>query len=82
MCDLKVPYYDFEDQQRFINQTDTEINTEVKSVNDLYGIFGFRIWYARYQSLHFAKYGSYLLLSHSIYDDETNYGRSSKYDKT
>jgi len=70
MADLIVPYFEIEDQQRFINQTDTEINTEVKSFVDLGGVFAFRIWYCRYQSLHLAKHGSYLLLSHPIYDND------------
>ena len=82
MSDLIVPYFEIEDQQRFINQTDKEINTEVKSFIDLGGVFGFRIWYCRYQTLHLAKHGSYLLLSHSIYDnDNINNGINSMDDE-
>lgn len=72
MADLIIPYLDYEDQQRFINQTDKDINVDIKTVNDIGGTFAFRIFYARYQSLHLAKHGSYLLLGHSLYDRNDN----------
>jgi len=72
MADLRIPDYSMNDRQRFIDQTDTEINSGVEFASCFTSTLAFNIWYARYQTLHLAKYGSYLLLGHEIYDNVEN----------
>lgn len=67
---LLVPNFNKTDKQRFINQTDFNLNTDVYEEQMLDTPVAFAIWYVRYQEKHFKKYGSYLMLSHEIYDDK------------
>ena len=66
---LLVPNFNKTDKQRFINQTDFSINTDIHEEQMLDSPVAFAIWYVRYQELHFKKYGSYLMLSHDFDDD-------------
>ena len=69
---LTIPVFDKTDQQTFLNQTCKSINPNQRSADKFTSTIAWQIFYARYQSLHLQKYGSYLMPEHRIYQENTS----------